>query len=103
MPAAARLCVTVVAGEGPAKAHAKKKAVEGAKAADRALEKSRESRVRAQAEGLKAVAALRAGDRASALSLFKAAAALDPAEALFPMSAGELESGKYAVERAQLA
>ncbi|MDD5310045.1 MAG: tetratricopeptide repeat protein [Deltaproteobacteria bacterium] len=72
---------------------------EGAKAGDKALGASRENRVRAQAEGLKAVAALRAGDKATALERFKSAASLDPAEALFPMSAGELETGKYAVER----
>jgi tetratricopeptide (TPR) repeat protein len=72
---------------------------EGAKVADKALAASRESRVRAQAEGLKAVAALRVGDKAAALARFKDAAGLDPAEALFAMSATELETGKYAVER----
>jgi tetratricopeptide (TPR) repeat protein len=69
------------------------------KVARKALEVSTESRARAEAFGLLAVAALFKGDVAKAISSFESAAAADPANAFFAMSAGELKTGTYTVDR----
>jgi tetratricopeptide (TPR) repeat protein len=65
----------------------------------KALEVSAEPRVRAEALGLLAVTALYDEDKAAALGHFRKAAATDPANGFFEMSAKELESGEYATDR----
>jgi tetratricopeptide (TPR) repeat protein len=70
--------------------------------AKKVLETSREQRVRAEAFGLIALAALFGGDKDKAITQFKAASAADPANALFAISHGELESGKYEMDRVAL-
>jgi tetratricopeptide (TPR) repeat protein len=69
------------------------------KVARKALEASGENRARAEAFGLLAVAALFRGDVAKAIASFESAAAADPANAFFTMSANELKTGAYTVDR----
>jgi hypothetical protein len=70
--------------------------------AKKVLEISREHRVRAEAFGLIALAALYNGDKDKAITQFKAAAAADLANALFEISYKELESGEYEMARVAL-
>jgi tetratricopeptide (TPR) repeat protein len=69
------------------------------KVARKALEVSTENRARAEAFGLLAVAALFRGDVARAISSFESAEAADPANGFFAMSANELKTGVYTVDR----
>jgi tetratricopeptide (TPR) repeat protein len=69
------------------------------KVARAALAASAENRARAEAFGLLAVSALFKGDVAKAIESFDAAAAADPANGFFAMSAGELKTGVYTVDR----
>ena len=70
--------------------------------AKQVLEVSRENRVRAEAFGLIALAALWGGDKDKAITQFKAAAAADLANALFTISYKELETGEYEMARVAL-
>ncbi|MBW2278834.1 MAG: hypothetical protein JRF63_15180 [Deltaproteobacteria bacterium] len=70
--------------------------------AKKVLEVSREHRVRAEAFGLIALAALFNGDKDKAITQFKAAAAADLANSLFAISHKELESGDYEMARVAL-
>jgi tetratricopeptide (TPR) repeat protein len=67
--------------------------------ARKALDVSTENRARAEAFGLLAVAALFRGDMAKAIASFESAAAADPANGFFQMSASELKTGTYTVDR----
>jgi tetratricopeptide (TPR) repeat protein len=69
------------------------------KIARKALEVSTENRARAEAFGLLAVASLFRGDVAKAISSFESAAGADPANGFFAMSASELKTGVYTVDR----
>jgi tetratricopeptide (TPR) repeat protein len=67
--------------------------------AERAVELSRDGRVQAEAKGVLAVSALYHRHKDKAITLFREAAALDPANGEFGTSAEELLSGKYASSR----
>ena len=67
--------------------------------ANRALKVSRDDRARAEAMGIKGVAALYEGKKEEAIALFRVAAKLDPTKSDFGISMNELETGKYRPER----
>ncbi len=68
-------------------------------AVEKILEKSRDERAQAEAQGVLAVVALSKNDKESALEHYRKADALDPANKNFAQSLRELDTGKYAPER----